>query len=177
MQGMSLKAVQGKAWVSPGGKGFPAAGFPLDHYQWQRNGVAIPGATASTYKLASADVGRKITVTMLTPVVMNGMQWSWTSAATPAVIAPTVLNTVKPSISGSALVGKKLSATTGTWRVLPTKYTYQWLRSGNVILGKTGSTYTVTAADKGKTISVKVGASRTGYLTGYVKSAPTRVVP
>lgn len=29
-------------------------------YQWLRNGVAIPGATATTYKLAAADRGKKI---------------------------------------------------------------------------------------------------------------------
>ncbi|WP_277309144.1 hypothetical protein [Arthrobacter sp. Soil736] len=38
---------------------------PLLTYQWQRNGDPINGAVASIYKLTAADVGRKITVTML----------------------------------------------------------------------------------------------------------------
>jgi hypothetical protein len=176
MQGLTLKAVQGKTWISPGGKGLPAAGLPLDRYRWQRNGVDIPGATASSYTVRSADVGRRITVTMLTPVITGGQQWSWTSAATKLVIAPTLLNTVRPAISGTAQVGKTLSASTGTWHVLPTTYTYQWLRNGNVLPGKTGRTYVVTAADTGKAISVKVGAIRAGYLTGYGKSSQTALV-
>jgi hypothetical protein len=33
-------------------------------YQWKRNGVAINGATGSTYPLRSADHGKHITVTV-----------------------------------------------------------------------------------------------------------------
>lgn len=33
-------------------------------YQWKRNGVAIPKATKSTYKVGGADLGRNITVTV-----------------------------------------------------------------------------------------------------------------
>jgi hypothetical protein len=33
-------------------------------YQWKRNGVAIPKATATTYKLVSGDAGKKITVSV-----------------------------------------------------------------------------------------------------------------
>jgi hypothetical protein len=41
--------------------GFPAPGFT---YQWKRGGVAISGATASSYLLVSADAGTNITVTV-----------------------------------------------------------------------------------------------------------------
>ncbi|QUC00041.1 hypothetical protein [Cellulosimicrobium cellulans] len=61
----------------------PAASFS---YQWKRNGVAIAGATRSTYKLTAADQGRRITVTV------TGKRAAWvtasrTSAATAAVKA------------------------------------------------------------------------------------------
>lgn len=36
-------------------------------YQWLRNGVAIKGATKSSYKLASADAGKKVTVKVTGP--------------------------------------------------------------------------------------------------------------
>lgn len=32
------------------------------NYQWLRGGVAIPGATASTYTLVSADKGKRVSV-------------------------------------------------------------------------------------------------------------------
>jgi hypothetical protein len=43
------------------------------------------------------------------------------------------------------------------------------LRSGKVIKGATKSTYTLTAADKGRKVAVKV----TGSLKGYVSAAKT----
>ena len=39
----------------------PSAAFT---YVWKRNGVAISGATASTYTLKAADAGKVITVTV-----------------------------------------------------------------------------------------------------------------
>lgn len=33
-------------------------------YQWVRNGVPIPGATGTTYRLTAADVGRRVTAEM-----------------------------------------------------------------------------------------------------------------
>jgi hypothetical protein len=174
MQGMTLKAAPGSTWRAPVGKGFPVE--PLLTYQWQRNGAAIAGARASTYKLTAADVGRKITVTMLTNLFDGRLQISWTSAATGTVIAPTVLNVAKPTVRGLPAVGKTLSAGVGTWRVPPTRYSYQWLRNGIAVKGATGSTYRLTTADKGRRISVKVVAARTGYLSGSGLSGATTIV-
>ena len=174
MQGMTLKAAPGPTWRAPIGKGFPVE--PLLTYQWQRNGAPISGARAATYKLTASDVGRKITVTMMTNLFDGRLQISWTSAATGTVIAPTVLNVVRPSVRGLALVGRTLSANVGTWRVTPTRYSYQWLRNGAAIRGAAGTTYRLTAADKGRKMSVKVVAARTGYLSGSGLSNATAVV-
>lgn len=61
----------------------------------------------------------------------------------------------KPTISGTAKVGQRLTANPDVWRSGVT-LTYQWLRDGSVISRATGSTYTLTGADTGKKISVKV---------------------
>ena len=44
--------------------------------------------------------------------------------------------------------------------------TYQWLRNGVAIGGETGTTYTLTAADLAKNITVKATGTRPGYITG-----------
>ena len=174
MQGMTLKAAHGSTWRAPIGKGFPVE--PLLTYQWQRNGAPISGARAATYKLTASDVGRKITVTMLTNLFDGRLQISWTSASTGTVIAPTVLNVVSPTLRGLALVGRTLSVSVGTWRVTPTRYSYQWLRNGVAVRGATGASYRLTTADKGRKVSVKVVAARTGYLSGSGLSNTTAIV-
>lgn len=57
-------------------------------YQWYRDGVAIPNATSSTYAVATADVGARLTVTV------TGTKTGYTTAArtsdqTAVVTAPT----------------------------------------------------------------------------------------
>lgn len=54
--------------------------------------------------------------------------------------------------------------------------TYKWLRSGKVIAGATASTYTLTVADKGKRIRVKVTAGGIGLKTVTELSKATRSV-
>lgn len=174
MQGMTLGAAPGTTWTAPIGKGFPVQ--PPVTFQWQRNGVPITGAVARTYKLTATDVGRKITVVMLNNIFDGRLRISWTSASTGAVIAPTVLNVTKPTVRGLAISGRTLTATVGTWRVAPTRYTYQWLRNGIAIRGATASTYRLTTIDKGKRVSVKVVAVRAGYISGSAISGATALV-
>ena len=61
-----------------------ADGLGTFSVQWLRNGVAIGGATASTYTLGDADVGRQIRVTV-SYTDGQGTAESITSAHTPAV--------------------------------------------------------------------------------------------
>jgi hypothetical protein len=88
------------------------------------------------------------------------------SAATKA--APN--NTTEPTISGTPVVGKKLTATSGQWTGSPTAYTYQWVRcpsSGGAadgsdcaaISGATTSSYVPGSADVGKRLRVRVTAT------------------
>jgi len=82
-----------------------------------------------------------------------------------------------PVVSGSARVGKVLSATTGTWNSTGLDYGYQWLRNGVEIAGATASTYTVKTADIGKKLSVRVVASKTGLVAVAATSVATGAVP
>jgi 5-hydroxyisourate hydrolase-like protein (transthyretin family) len=143
-------------------------------YRWLRSGVVIAGATASTYKLTSADAGKTITATVtgaktgFTPVAK-------TSAAT-AVIAKPLTATPTPTISGTVKVGQVLTAKAGTWAPAPVTLKYQWSRSGTAISGATAATYKPVAADAGATLTVTVTGSKSGYVSAATTSTATVMV-
>jgi hypothetical protein len=70
--------------------------------------------------------------------------------------APT--NTKRPTISGTAKVGAKLTCSKGTWGGSPTSFGYRWLRNGVSIAGAIKTTYSATAKDYKKLLSCKVTA-------------------
>ena len=70
--------------------------------------------------------------------------------------------TTAPGVSGTAQVGKILTADHGTWSPAPTGYGYQWYRNGKAISSATKSTYKLTSSDRTRDITVKVTAKRTG---------------
>lgn len=85
------------------------------------------------------------------------------------------LTASRPSVSGSAVVGRTLSASTGAWTP-GTAFTYQWLANGSAICGATGSTLAVSSGMVGKRLSVRVTGSQAGYLPVTVTSAVTASV-
>ena len=68
-------------------------------------------------------------------------------------------------ISGTAKVGKTLTAASGTWAPKPDSLGYQWYRSGKAIAKATKASYKLTKSDAKKTITVKVTAKKAGYET------------
>jgi hypothetical protein len=77
----------------------------------------------------------------------------------------------KPRISGSKVVGQRLTATVTPWLAgsYPTtraSMSLQWLRNGVPVKAATAPTYTLTKADRGTKISVRATARRYGYATG-----------
>ncbi len=107
-----------------------------------------------------------------------------TTSATDSAVAfgdgvlpcPTKVEGPTPTISGSAVVGEKLTAKAGEWKPAPVTLAYQWLRDGSAISGATKTSYTLTNADVGKSISVTVTGSKAGYSTTSKTSAPTAKV-
>jgi hypothetical protein len=140
-------------------------------YQWYRSGKKISGAKDSRYTLTSADIGKtvKVKVTGSKPGFSTK---SVTSKATKKVIAKKIAFTAKPMVQGTAQVGYTLYAVVAC---LPSDATlkYQWYRSGKKISGATKSWYTLSAKDKGKTLKVKVTASKLGHKTIAATSAST----
>ena len=168
-------------------------------YQWLRDGKDIDGATSAAYTLTAVDAGAKVSVRIIGSK-LGYASVRRTSAQTAAVKAeplPTPTPTPKPTpkptptpepsekeftavsvpkITGSAKVGKKLTADPGAWGPGQVALSYQWYRSGGKIEGATQAVYTLKAADKGKTITVKVTGKKAGYTTKSATSKATKKV-
>jgi len=90
-------------------------------------------------------------------------------------------NTSAPTISGTAQVGKTLTADPGKWSgTTPITFTYQWQRCGRdgdgcSNINDHGRHHTVTSADVGNTVRVVVTAKNSDG-TATAASAPTAVV-
>lgn len=160
--GQTLSATEGTWSAQPTGYG----------YQWLRDGKAVSGATAQQYVLTAADQGRRMSV-RVTPVLAGYTTAAAESAATGRVQTGQFVSTAAPAISGTTKVGSTLTATAGEWTPQPATVKYQWLRDGVAIPKATGTTYTLTAKDRGKKISVFVSVQAPGYSCGYKVSDKT----
>jgi len=130
--------------------------------QWLRGGVAIPGATATTYKVGATDAGLRLSV-QVTASKAGYSPLVRASAPTAAVPYLGKTTAATPKISGTAKVGKTLKAKPGTWKPKGFGFTYQWYRSGVAISGAKKASYKLTSADKRSKIVVKVTGSKAGY--------------
>jgi hypothetical protein len=136
---------------------------PLSH-QWRKNGVAISGATSSTYTTpatASSDSGTQFTV------LVNNTIGSVTS--NPATLTVNSV-TVAPSITTQPTSQTVTAGQTATFSVAATgtaTLSYQWRKSGVAISAATSSTYTTPAtasSDSGTQFTVVV-SNRVGSVT------------
>lgn len=130
-------------------------------YQWLAAGNPIAGATGSALALTNALLGKRITV-RVTGTHVGYVRAIRTSVPTPAVGKP--LSTGTPTISGVAAVTKVLTARAGTWTA-GTKLTYRWYADGVAIGNATATTLRLTTAQQGKSITVRVTGSKSGYAT------------
>jgi endo-1,4-beta-xylanase len=142
-------------------------------YQWLRDGTALPAADGDTYTLTRADAGHRMSVRVTSSEAGYGDRTE-TSAQTSAVLA-TFTRTPAPIISGSARVGHTVKATVPAWSP-KASFAYQWYSNGKAIPGATKSSFAVTRAQAGTTITVRVTGSRSGYLS-VAKVAPGKKVP
>ena len=162
-------------------------------YQWVANDGSsdtdITSGTGSTYTLVAADEGNTVKVKVsFTDDADNGE--TLTSAATAAVAAaPNNPATGTPTISGTARVGETLTADTSGIAdadgLTSVTFSYQWVRNDGTsdadITGATDSSYTLVAADEGKTIKVRVSfTDDAGFdetLTNVATNAVAGAVP
>ena len=151
-------------------------------YQWRADGSDIADATGSTYTLVDADAGKTVSVTV-SFTDDRGHAEALTSAATDTVAPkPNTPATGLPTISGTAQVGETLTADTSGIAdedgVDNSIFNYEWRADGSDIAGATASSYTLTDADEGKTISVTVSfTDDAGHDESLTSAATAEVQP
>ena len=148
------------------------AGATLTH-QWLRNGVAIPGATAPTYRLVGADWDTSISV-VVTGRKPGSARMVVTSAATAAIDTGTITGPT-PTIVGTLATGQQLTAVPGKWPD-GTVFLYTWMRDGQPIWISNDPTYVLTLSESGRHISVQVMGTLDGCPQVFVTSEPTAKV-
>ena len=150
-------------------------------YQWQRcatDGTAcgdINGATDKTYTPTSGDVSHTVQVV----VTATNADGKASAPSDPSAIVDSKngpSNTVKPTVTGTAVVGEQLRVSNGSWSPTPTSFSRQWQRcnaDGNSCLnisGATGATYGVRSADVGHRLRALVTARASGGTATAVSS-------
>lgn len=145
-------------------------------YQWWLDGVAVPGATASTFTLSRRDIGKTLTLQ-----VFGSAPYYPTVAAPDAsvVVGKALFRTKRPKLRGVPRAGRVLSVKVKGWKPKPAKKSvkvrYQWLKNEKPIKGAKKATYRVRAKDRGKKISVRVTAKKEGYEKARRSSKKVRI--
>lgn len=155
-------------------------------YQWQRcasDGRAcgdITAGTSKTYSPTTGDVGHALRV-VVTAINADGRSSATSNPTTPVDSQNGPANTVKPALSGDAVIGGTLRVSNGSWSPTPSSYGRQWQRCESDgtsclnIAGANGSSYTVRLADVGHRLRALVTA-RTSSGQTTVASAVSALV-
>ncbi|BCB09513.1 hypothetical protein HHSLTHF2_34030 [Vreelandella venusta] len=143
-------------------------------YQWLRDGNEITDATGETYSLTQADVGAAISV-RASYTDQQGTAEAVTSAATESVANVNDAPTGNVTITGTVTEDETLTADTSALvdeDGLGT-LSYVWKADDTAITGATNSTYTLTQAEVGKSITVEVSYTDDQGTVEAVTSAAT----
>ncbi|MCL2787267.1 MAG: L,D-transpeptidase [Micrococcales bacterium] len=150
--GGSVRAIPQGWVVDPGPADF--------HYQWLVGGVVTQSSRNDRYSPSIADAGQTLalSVTAFSPsdasCVAAGGRVAVTSKVGLARFSTPVI-----VLAGTATASKTLTASLGTFGIVePQSVTLRWLRDGVAIPKATGSTYTLTGADVGRLVSLRVTA-------------------
>jgi hypothetical protein len=98
-----------------------------------------------------------------------------------ALTQATPVNTVRPTITGLAQVGERLTAQNGTWENSPTSFEYQWQRCDSdgtgcvAVAGADLKRYALVQADVGHRMRVRVTAVNADG-EASARSAPSEIV-
>lgn len=171
----SAVSVTGRAAVGTrlavGSTGSWASGTTLA-YAW-RTDTGVVVARTSTYVPTPGALGRRLRVEV-TGTKAGFAPATVTSALSAKVVAGTLVAPV-PAVTGTAKVGRTLTAVTGAWSA-GTRLTYRWTANGAVVRGASARTFKPTRAQAGKQVRVVVTGTKAGYTTVVRTSRPTAKV-
>ena len=133
-----------------------ANGYPAPTYQWQKNSTNIPGATSTTFTLASAQTGDSGSYRML---ATNSVSSATTNAVTVTVNPPTPpAITLQPASQTGFLAGSVTFTAAASGNPAPT---YQWQKDTVDLPGATSATLTLNNLQPGDAGSYRMIATNT----------------
>ena len=139
-------------------------------YRWFAGDEVIDGATDATFTPTAAEKDSQITVEV-TALKADYNSSVDRSDPTDAVAGRTIDVSGSVTITGTPEVGETLTADSSTIESTPeADLSGSWLRDGVAIEDATGSTYELTNADAGATITHEVTAVSSGYDDAKVTS-------
>lgn len=139
------------------------------NYRWYANGKAISGGTKSSFTPSTTHLGKRITVKV------TGKKSGYSTVSRTSAPTLKVARSSTPKVSGTAVTGKTLSASVGSWTP-STSFSYQWRANGTSIKGATSKSYKISSSHAGKKISVRVTGKKSGHTTLIRTSAQTSTV-
>lgn len=160
--------------------------------EWLCDGVPIPGTQGQlTFVPTQAQAGCQVAAKFVGRVLgILPVEAVTASVLVPLGVAPQTPVATKPvAVAGTPKVGGPLTATAPAWDTDATDVatTYQWLRGGTAITGATAASYTPTAEDLGKAVTVRATGTRDGApepatstssaVTVLLGDAPTAAAP
>jgi pectin methylesterase-like acyl-CoA thioesterase len=129
-----------------------ATGTPPLAYQWTKGGIAIPGATAASYAIASASTTDAASYAV---TVTNAYGTTTSSAAAVTVTTANIPATITSQPVGLTLnVGQSAVFSVTAFGSSPV--TYQWQKNGTPIAGATSSTFSLASVGAGDAASYTV---------------------
>ncbi|MCE1174625.1 MAG: hypothetical protein LWW77_08470 [Propionibacteriales bacterium] len=137
-------------------------------YRWLRDGKKIAGATGSTFTVRTKDRGHKISV-RVTGRLLGYTTVTRTSAKVKIIKGFT---SAAVAVTGSPVVGGVLNGALAGASPAPSTVRYQWYADGTPIAGANSASFTLTAQQVGASVTLTITASRSGYATTPVRSAP-----
>lgn len=141
-------------------------------FQWTRAGVAIAGATSATFTPTTADAG---TILGVVVSARNGL------GVGTAAVTSTAMTLLRPTLIPRPLVvrgipktGRFLRIARPDVRAYPRpQASYQWLRNGRALDGKTRAFYRAVAADRGQRVACRITLTNSAGSTRVRSAAVT----
>jgi surface antigen len=147
-------------------------------YKWFADGERIPAATTPTLTPEADVVGKRLTVRVTAR--KEGFDPVRSTAPASLPVAPGSFTVVQPpTVTGTTRPGEALTLDPGGYAPAG-ELSVAWLRDGAPVEGATGTTYSLTTADLGASLTAQVTVARPGYESlsaPAAATAPVRALP
>jgi hypothetical protein len=137
-------------------------------YEWRRDGSPIAGATGTTYQVAPADNGHRLSVEVT--ATLEEREGTATTGAVKILPGDGPRASARPRLLGTAKVGQRLRVGPVDWSMSPDQVTYRWFVGGERLDGATRRGLKVRRAFEGDRVHAVVTAKVDGYFAGKVRS-------